>query len=105
MSSPYPEKATRLTACLTQRYAEVTGMKFHFNTITPDMTSYHAFDEINSNTTAAIIETGFLNLDREILVNEYEKVAEGVTAGILCYIRNESIPSTLPTEPVLTPEQ
>jgi len=105
MSSPYPEKATRLTACLTQRYAEVTGMRFHFNTITPDMTSYHAFDEINSNTTAAIIETGFLNLDREILVNEYEKVAEGVTAGILCYIRNESIPSTLPTEPILTPEQ
>lgn len=105
MSSPYPEKAARLTACLTHRYAEVTGMKFHFNTITPDMTSYHAFDEINSNTTAAIIETGFLNLDRDILVNQYEKVADGVSAGILCYIRNESIPSTFPTEPAPTPEQ
>jgi N-acetylmuramoyl-L-alanine amidase len=95
MSSPYPEKATRLTACLTQRYGELTKMKFHFNTITPDMTSYHAFDEINTNTTAAIIETGFLNLDRDILVNQYEMVAQGVSDGILCYIRNESIPNGL----------
>lgn len=108
MSSAYPEKASRLTACLTQRYAEITGMTFHFNTITPDMTSYHAFDEINTNTTAAIIETGFLNLDRDMLVNHYETVAEGISAGILCYIRNENIPNVVPTEatqPVeLTPE-
>ncbi len=109
MSSPYPEKASRLTACLTQRYADVTKMKFHFNTITPDMTSYHAFDEINKNTTAAIIETGFLNLDRDILVNQYEMVAQGVSDGILCYIRNESIPSQpVPTseptaEPIIQP--
>ena len=104
MSTSYPEKAARLTACLTQRYAEITGMRFHFNTITPDMTSYHAFDEINSNTTAAIIETGFLNLDRDMLVNHYETVAEGVSAGILCYIRNENIPNVLPTDAIIPTE-
>jgi N-acetylmuramoyl-L-alanine amidase len=92
MANPYPEKADRLTACLIQRYQADTGLRFHYNTVTPDMTSYHAFDEINSNTTAAIIETGFLNLDRELLTQKTDLVAKGVTDGILCFIRNEKIP-------------
>jgi N-acetylmuramoyl-L-alanine amidase len=91
MSSPYPEKAQRLTACMIQRYQSTTGMKYHFNTITPDMTSYHAFTEINTETTAAIIETGFLNLDRKILTEQPDLVAKGVTAGILCFVRNEPV--------------
>lgn len=99
MASPYPEKAARLTACLIQRYQATTKLKFHYNTITPDMTSYHAFDEINSVTTAAIIETGFLNLDREILTEKSDLVAKGVTAGILCYIRNETIPNQITPQP------
>lgn len=99
MASPYPEKAARLTACLTQRYQATTGMKYHHNTITNDMTGYHAFDEINSVTTAAIIETGFLNLDREILTEHTDVVAKGITLGILCYIRNETIPQPTPTAP------
>jgi len=102
MATLYPEKANRLTNCLIQRYQAQTGMKYHHNTITTDMTSYHAFDEINGNTTAAIIETGFLNLDREILTEHTEVVAQGVTAGILCYIRNENIPSETPL-PAATP--
>lgn len=92
--SPYPEKAKRLTDCLTKRYGDATGMLFHPNTITPDMTSYHAFNEIHSSTTAAIIETGFLNLDYTKLTTQTEAVAAGVASGILCYIRNE------PLEPV-----
>jgi N-acetylmuramoyl-L-alanine amidase len=73
-------------------------LNFHANSITPDMTRYHAFDEINGNTPAAIIETGFLNLDRDILVNQTDKVAMGVRNGILCYIRNEPITQqVLPT--------
>jgi N-acetylmuramoyl-L-alanine amidase len=91
MSSPFPEKANRLTSCLVQRYQAATGMFYHYNTITPDMTSYHAFNEINSETTAAIIETGFLNLDREILTEKADLVAKGVTAGILCFTRNEPV--------------
>ncbi|MEA4910440.1 MAG: N-acetylmuramoyl-L-alanine amidase [Chloroflexi bacterium] len=91
VSSPFPEKANRLTSCLVDRYQRITGLHYHFNTITPDMTSYHAFNEINANTTAAIIETGFLNLDRSILTEQPELVAQGVTAGILCFVRNEPI--------------
>lgn len=95
-SSVFPEKANRLTACLTQRYQAITGLPFHTNTVTRDMTEYHAFGEIDKNTTAAIIETGFLYLDRDILTNHTDKVAQGVASGILCYVRNEGIPQ-LPT--------
>lgn len=87
----YPEKAERLTNCLIVRYQEHTGLKYHFNTVTKDMTSNHAFTEINANTTAAIIETGFLNLDRDLLTNHPDIVADGVVAGILCYLNNESV--------------
>jgi N-acetylmuramoyl-L-alanine amidase len=94
------EKTDRLTACLIDRYAASTGMVFHFNSITPDMTEYHAFSEISANTPAAIIETGFLNLDRTILTERTDQVASGITAGIICYIRNETITvQPTPTNP------
>lgn len=90
-------RAQRLTACLTDRYQKLTGLFFHANSITPDMTEYHAFSEIDPDTITAIIETGFLNLDREILTEQTDLVAEGVTQGILCFINNESIlPATNP---------
>jgi N-acetylmuramoyl-L-alanine amidase len=66
-------------------------MNFHATSVTPDMTSYHAFDEISEETTAAIIETGFLNLDRQMLTKDRDKVVKGITDGILCFVRNEDI--------------
>jgi N-acetylmuramoyl-L-alanine amidase len=97
-ANPNPQKSERLSACLIDRYAAATGLHFHANSITPDMTQYHAYNEINVNTPAAIIEAGFLNLDRDILVNHTDKVALGIRNGILCYIRNEPINSqVLPT--------
>jgi len=89
ISLPNKEKSNRLTACIVDRYQRATGLDFHFNTITDDMTQYHAFDEINSNTPAAIIEVGFMNLDREILTKQPDLIADGIVRGILCYIRNE----------------
>jgi N-acetylmuramoyl-L-alanine amidase len=91
LATTNPEKAARLTACLRSRYAQLTGLPYHSTSITPDMTSYHAFDEIHNETTAAIIETGFLNLDRQILTQHPDVVAHGITQGILCYIYNEDI--------------
>ncbi len=91
-------RATRLTECLRDRYQNVTGLHFHEGSITTDMRGYHAFSEIDPNTIAAIIETGFLNLDQELLVEESDKVAYGVAQGILCFARNENIePTPLPT--------
>lgn len=91
-SSAYPEKAQRLEACLIDRYAKATGMSYHSGSITTDMSQYHTFREINTNTTAAIIETGFLNLDRRILTEQPDLVAQGITSGILCYVKNEPVP-------------
>jgi N-acetylmuramoyl-L-alanine amidase len=91
-------RATRLTECLRDRYQNVTGLRFHAGSITNDMRGYHAFSEIDPNTIAAIIETGFLNLDQNLLVKEPDKVAYGVAQGILCFARNENVePTPLPT--------
>lgn len=99
-NSNQPQGAERLSACLIDRYASTTGLRFHYNSITPDMTNYHAFNEIDPNTVGAIIETGFLNLDRQILTEHTDVVARGVTAGILCYIHNEMVsPTPTPTQP------
>jgi len=91
-------RATRLTECLRDRYQNVTGLRFHAGSITNDMRGYHAFSEIDPNTIAAIIETGFLNLDQDLLVKQTDKVAYGVAQGILCFARNENVePTPLPT--------
>lgn len=90
-----PEKAARLTACLRTRYAQRTNLPFHTGSITADMSDYHAFAEINSETTAAIIEAGFLNLDRQILTQQPDLIAQGIVDGLICYIYNEDI-STAP---------
>ena len=87
-------RANRLTACLVDRYQTITGLAFHAGSITGDMREYHAFREIDPSTVAAIIETGFLNLDREILTKETDRVAAGVVDGILCFANNENIELT-----------
>ena len=91
-SNTIPEKTAHLTACLIQRYGSETGLHFLANSPTTDMTTYHTFDEINSNTPAAIIEAGFLNLDRQILTQKPDVVAKGISDGILCFVKNEQIP-------------
>jgi N-acetylmuramoyl-L-alanine amidase len=94
-------RANRLTACLVDRYQASTGLTFHAGSITGDMREYHAFREIDPSTVAAIIETGFLNLDREILTKHTDLVAAGVVDGILCFANNENIEPT--PVPNLTP--
>jgi len=101
----HPERAARLTSCLRARYGAITSMPVHSMSVTPDMTSYHAFGEIDENVPAAIIETGFMNLDRAILTQQPELVAKGVAAGILCYLRNESISPSTPLAPPGVPSQ
>ena len=89
----YPEKTHRLGACLIDRYAAATGLKFDANRITNDMSQYHAFTEINPTTPAVIIETGYMNLDRQMLTDHPDIIASGITNGILCYTNNEIIPT------------
>jgi N-acetylmuramoyl-L-alanine amidase len=88
-SSAIPQQEDRLVACLRQEYARGTGLDFHENTITFDMTEYHAFREIDSKTPGAIIELGFMDADRELLTARSSAVAEAVMQGILCFLEGE----------------
>ncbi len=87
----------RLTTCLSNRYGQVTGLPYHAGSVTDDMTYYHAFSEIDPDTVAAIIEAGFLNKDYEFITEKTDQIAEGIVAGILCFINQEAI------EPVQDP--
>lgn len=81
------EEDKRLVACLTEHYARATGLGFHSNSITHDMRQYHAFRKIDPATPAAIIETGFLYLDRVLLTRHADRVAQGIVDGVLCFAR------------------
>jgi len=91
VESAVPESAQRLVDCITDRYGRATQLKFHPGSITIDMTEYHTFYEIHRDTPAAIIETGFLYLDRDFLTQHPEDAAKGIVDGILCYINNELV--------------
>lgn len=83
----------RLVACMSDRYSKITGLPYHANSVTDDMSYYHAFYEIAPETNAAIIEAGFMNMDYQFLTEKTDVAAEGIAAGILCYVNNEPIQS------------
>lgn len=87
--SAVPQVEERLVTCLAQCYAARTGMYFHANSITYDMTRYHTFYEIDDRTPAAIIEIGFMLNDRRILTQRADLVAQGIVDGIVCFMESE----------------
>lgn len=89
LANSYPENTDRLVECMVSEYKAVTGMTVHPNRVTADMSTYHTFNEVHSSTPVIIIETGYMNLDRQILTEQGERIASGVAAGILCYINPE----------------
>jgi len=84
--SAIPEAEDRLVACLYQEYEAVTRLPRHPSSITDDMTSYHAFREIDRSTPGAIIETGFLLDDYDLLTNRPKLAARGIAAGVVCFL-------------------
>ncbi|GMR10186.1 MAG: hypothetical protein BMS9Abin28_1007 [Anaerolineae bacterium] len=94
LDTAVPDRSQRLVACMADRYGRATDLRFHPNSVTLDMTEYHTFYEINSLTPAAIVEVGFLFLDRDFLTKEPDRAARGIVDGLLCFVNNE--PATLP---------
>jgi N-acetylmuramoyl-L-alanine amidase len=90
MSSRDINLANRLAGCMRDRYQRTTGLPWH-DSVTNDMRYYHSFEELDPATTSAIIETGFLNLDYNILTQQPDLIATGVVNGILCFVNNENI--------------
>ena len=89
-ASAIPRQEDRLVACLSEQYGQATGLPFHENSITFDMTEYHAFFEIAPETPAAIIEIGFMDRDRRLLTRRQSRVASGIVDGIKCFF--EALP-------------
>lgn len=87
--SAIPEEEDRLVACLRREYHLASGLSFHENSITFDMTLYHAFGEIDPMTPGAIIELGFMDADRELLIDRTYELAQGVARGIACFFQGE----------------
>lgn len=100
---PFHEESSRLAACINSRYQNITKLDRHPGSITSDMTDYHAFDKLDDETPAVIIETGFMNLDRQFLISHTDVVAKGVFEGIRCFINYESLTPEAQPSPSLPP--
>lgn len=81
-----PEEEDRLLECLYEEYGKVTGLQPHQWSITIDMHGYHVFGEVAPATPAAIIEMGFMADDAELLRHRQDTVAQGIVAGIECFL-------------------
>jgi N-acetylmuramoyl-L-alanine amidase len=75
-----------LSSCVENSYATATQLPYHAGTVTADMLDYHAFYDIAVGTPAIIIETGFMNLDRELLTDKSDLPANAIADGILCFL-------------------
>jgi N-acetylmuramoyl-L-alanine amidase len=75
-----------LQSCMENSYETATQLPYHPGTVTADMLDYHAFYDIAQGTPAIIIETGFMNLDRELLTERSDVPANAIADGILCFM-------------------
>ena len=85
--SSFTDSST-LQTCMESSYASATRLSYHANTITEHMTDYHAFRKIAVGTPAVIVETGFMNLDRELLTTNNEIAVSGLVNGIFCFLES-----------------
>ncbi|MBI5928320.1 MAG: N-acetylmuramoyl-L-alanine amidase [Chloroflexi bacterium] len=75
--------------CIVDEYGRVTGLPIHPG-VTVDMTSYHNFREVSSDTPVAIIELGYMYADRQVVTNQRDLLAEGIFQGFMCFLEPES---------------
>jgi N-acetylmuramoyl-L-alanine amidase len=86
--SPIAAVEDRLVRCIDDVYANTTSLRRHADTITHDMTLYHAFRRIDPATPAAILEMGFIGGDQDLLVHRTDLVAKGVADSLLCFLES-----------------
>jgi N-acetylmuramoyl-L-alanine amidase len=97
--STIPEEDARLVECIDAKYPAATGLTNHADTITHNMTEYHAFRKVAPTTPAAILELGFLGGDGELLTTNADRAARGVADSIRCFLNGpEPTPEPSPTE-------
>jgi hypothetical protein len=96
--STIPDTDDALVAALNRSYAAATGLRSDNANITRNMTGYYTFNSrryqhaIAPTTPAAILEMGFLTnaSDRRTLLGAPDQVVQGVTDGILAFLKRGS---------------
>ena len=102
-----PVEDDRLVTCVNRsynRFAVKYDKTFNYNTITRNMTEYHAFRKIDPTTPAAIIELGFLGQDYDLLMNHQDEMAQAIARGMDDFLKGQTcVPPTLTPVPPKTP--
>lgn len=75
-----------LQQCVEEHYAQGTQLPYNENTITADMIDYHVFSALPNTVPAVILETGFLNMDRDLLTTNADIPARAIADGIVCFV-------------------
>ena len=91
-NSAIPVIEARLLDCFNEHYAVATELDIHHDTVTFNMTEYHAFNRVAPDTPAIILEMGFMGGNRSLLANRPQAAAKGVSDGILCFFNLEDRP-------------
>lgn len=97
MANPWrvSRAAQQLLEAIRASYATITRVPEDLDGITFNMRGYYAFSTrrfmhaIANTTPAVIIETGYLTnaADRQLIVDQPQKVAQGIADGMLAYLR------------------
>ena len=91
LSTANPDKVNLLAACMGEQYQLNTGLTFGYRMIANDEIDSHTFLDVNSLTPVVMIETGSLAVDRAILIDGADRAANGIAAGILCYLKSQQL--------------
>ena len=86
-----PKRPTTWLPAWQNNTAKIPGLAFNYQVIPDDQVNSHTFLDINPQTPAVQIETGSLVVDRGILLEGSDRAANGITAGILCYLKNQGL--------------
>lgn len=95
------DKDTHLSECIRANYEAMTGLEFLPNQITPNMTEYHAWNDIAMTTPANILELGLLYHDRPLLKDRQDLLAQAVYNGIMCFLAPTRL-ATQQAQPIAT---
>jgi hypothetical protein len=75
-----------LAVCMGEIYQSSTKLDFTYQIITSDQPVYPIFEMVNPNTPMIYLEMGSLFYDQSVLIENSEKVANGIVNGIQCYL-------------------
>jgi hypothetical protein len=100
----YAGTSQALVNILYETYGAATGLRVD-PSVTRRMTAYYAFNwpryeyAVHPFTPAVIIETGFLTsaIDREVIVDQPERVAQGVADAVIAFLNADISPEPVPT--------